>query len=165
MGDVGEGAAMDEDRVVLERLHHVWHQRVLEQHGHGAVALDVAGADGLLVARVADDDVAEALLEILEVAGETEDRHHLGGDRDVEAVLAREAVRDAAERVDDRAQGAIVHIEDAAPLDAAAVEADCVAPIDVIVDQCREQVVGAEVMAWKSPVKWRLMSSMGTTWA
>ena len=23
----------------------------------------------------------------------------------------------------------------------------------------------AEVMAWKSPVKWRLMSSMGTTWA
>ncbi|MNT89069.1 hypothetical protein D3C72_2297320 [compost metagenome] len=23
----------------------------------------------------------------------------------------------------------------------------------------------AVVMAWKSPVKWRLMSSMGTTWA
>jgi len=26
-------------------------------------------------------------------------------------------------------------------------------------------VVASEVMAWKSPVKWRLMSSIGTTWA
>ena len=53
---------------------------------------------GRAVAAVGDDDVAEALLEVLEVVGEAEDRHHLGGDRDVEAGLAREAVGDAAER-------------------------------------------------------------------
>ncbi len=33
----------------------------LQQHGHRAVGLEVAGVDRLLVARVADDDVAEAL--------------------------------------------------------------------------------------------------------
>ena len=42
--DVGERAAVDEHGVVLQRLHQVRHQRVLEQHGHGAVALEVAGA-------------------------------------------------------------------------------------------------------------------------
>ena len=99
--------------------------------------------DRLLVARVADDDVAEALLEILEVRRQAEDRHDLGGDRDVEAVLAREAVGDAAERVDDRAQRAVVHVQHAAPGDAALVDAERVAPVDVVVDQRGEQVVRA----------------------
>ena len=78
--------------IVLQRLHQVRHQRVLEQHGHGAVGLEVGGLDRLAVARVADDDVAEPALEILQVHGQAEDRHDLGGDGDVEAVLAREAV-------------------------------------------------------------------------
>ena len=98
MRDVGERAAMHEGRVVLQRLHQVRLHGVLEQHGHGAVGLEVAGKDRALVAAVGDDDVAEALLEILEVVGQAEDRHHLGGHRDVEAGLARIAVGDAAER-------------------------------------------------------------------
>ncbi len=28
MSDIGEGAAVDESRIVLERLHQIWHQRV-----------------------------------------------------------------------------------------------------------------------------------------
>ena len=69
MRDVGERAAVDEGRVVLQRLHEVRLHRVLEQHRHGAVGLEVARADRLLVARVADDDVAEALLEVLQIVG------------------------------------------------------------------------------------------------
>ena len=57
--DVGERPAVDEGRVVLERLHEVRRQRILQQHRHGAVAFQLAGADRLLVARIADDDVAE----------------------------------------------------------------------------------------------------------
>ena len=72
---------------------------------------------------------------------EAEDRHHLGGDGDVEAVLAREAVGDAAERVDDLAQRAVVHVQHAPPGDAAGVEAERVAPVDVVVEQRRQQVV------------------------
>ena len=77
----------------------------------------------------------------LRSSGETEDGHDLGGDGDVEAVLAREAVGDAAQRVDDRAQRAIVHVEHALPSDAARVEAEAVAPVDVIVDHRRQQIV------------------------
>ena len=70
MRDVGERPAVDEDGIVLQCLHQVRHQRVLEEHGHGAVALEVAGLHGLAVARVADDDVAEPALEVLEIHGE-----------------------------------------------------------------------------------------------
>jgi len=59
---------------------------------------------------------------------------------------------------------AIVHIHHPAPGDAAAVEAQRIAPVDVIVEEGGEQIV-AVPMAWKSPVKCRLMSSIGTTWA
>ena len=83
------------------------------------------------------------VLEVLQILRQAENRHDFGGDRDVEAVLAREAVRDAAERVDDRAQRAVVHVEHALPGDAARVDAKRVAPVDVIVDQRREQVVRA----------------------
>ena len=51
------------------------------------------------------------------------------------------AVGDAAERADDLAQRAVVHVEDAAPGDAARVDAERVAPVDVVVDQRRQQIV------------------------
>ena len=143
MRDVGERAAMHEGRVVLQRLHQVRLHGVLEQHGHRAVGLEVAGIDRRLVAAVADDDVAEPLLQVLEVGGQAEDRHDFRGDGDVEAGLARKAVGDAAERADDLAQRAVVHVHDAAPDDAAGVDAELVAPVDVVVDQRRQQVVRA----------------------
>jgi hypothetical protein len=65
MGDVGEGAAMDEGGVVLQRLDEVGLHRLLEQHRHGAVGLQVASEDRRPVAPVADDDVAEPALEVL----------------------------------------------------------------------------------------------------
>ena len=139
--DVGEGAAVDEGGRALQRLHQVRRQRLLEQRGHRAVRLEVLGEDRLAVAGIGDDDLAEALLEVVEVLGEAEDRHHFGGDGDVEAGLARIAVGDAAERADDLAQRAVVHVHDAAPGDAARIDAEAIAPIDVVVDQRRQQIV------------------------
>ena len=102
MRDIGERTAMDEGRVVLERLHQIRRERILEQRRHRARGREILGGDGLLVARLADLDLAEPPLEIVEVAGQAEDRHHLRGDGDVEAGLARIAVGGAAERGDDR---------------------------------------------------------------
>jgi DNA-binding PucR family transcriptional regulator len=66
--DVGERAAVDEGRRAFQRLHEVRRDRVLEQRGHGAVAVQVAGAHRLALAGIADDDIAEPLLEVFEVA-------------------------------------------------------------------------------------------------
>ena len=126
----------------FEGLHQVRHEGVLEQHRHRPVGVDLVGPHRLAIARVADDDVAEAALQVLRIAGQTEDRHDLGGDGDVEAGLAREAVADAAHRGDDAAQAAVVHVDGTPPGDAAHVEVEPVAPVDVVVDHRRQQVVG-----------------------
>src|SRR5229473_6690062 len=49
---------------------------------------------------------------------------------------------DAAQRVDDLAQRPVIHVDGALPGHAARVEAELVAPVDVIVNQGGEQVVG-----------------------
>ena len=141
MGDVGERAAMDEGGIVLQRLHEVRLHRVLQEHGHRAVGLQVAGGDRALVAAIADDDVAEAPFEVLQILGKAQDRHDLGGDGDVEAGLARKAVGGAAERDDDVAQRPVVHVQDAPPGDAPGIDAECVAPVDVVVDHRGEEIV------------------------
>ena len=133
---------MDEGRVVLERLDEVRLHRVLQKHRHRAVGLDVTGVDRRAVAAVGHDHVAQAPLEVFEVGGEAEDRHDLGRHGDVEARLAREAVRHAAQVTDDRAQRPVVHVENAPPGDAANVDALLVAPVDVVVDHRRQEVVG-----------------------
>ena len=141
MGDVGERPAVDEGRRAFQGLHQVGCERLPEQHRHRSMRLELAGTHWFAIARVPDDDLGEPLFEVLHVPGETEDRHDLGGDRDVKAVLAREAVGDPAERIDDRAQCPIIHVHDAAPSDAAAVDPERITPIDVIVDQGGEQIV------------------------
>ena len=51
------------------------------------------------------------------------------------------SVGDAAERRHHRAQRAVVHVEHAAPGDAARIDAERIAPIDVIVEQRGEKIV------------------------
>ena len=141
MRDIGEGAAMDEGRVVLQRLDEVRLHRILQQHHHGADGLDVGGGDGGAIARVADDDAGEARLEIGGVLGEAEDRHHFGSDRDVEAGFRRRAVAGPAEAGDDIPQATVIHVHHPAPGDTARIDAWFVVPVDVVVDHRGEQVV------------------------
>ncbi len=101
VGDVGERAAMNEGGIVLERLYEVRRQRLLQQHRHRAMRLQIPGENRLLVRGVAHHDLAEALLQIEEAVRQAEDRHDFGSHHDVETVLARIAVRRAAEPDDD----------------------------------------------------------------
>ena len=50
VGDVAERPAVDERRVVLERLHEVRHHGVLQEDGHGAGRLQLLGAHQLTIA-------------------------------------------------------------------------------------------------------------------
>ena len=104
-----------------------------------------AGGDRLPVARVGDDDARQPLLEVGEVVGEAQDRHDLGRDRDVEAALAREAVApapDAPPRPTMTARRARSFMSTTRRQTIRRVSiAERVAPVDVVVDQRREQVV------------------------
>ena len=142
MGDIGEGAAMHQSRGAGEGLHQIGREGIAQQGGHGALGLEVLGGDGGAIAGVADDDAAKPGLEIGEVIGQAENGHHLGGDGDVEAILARETVAHAAQALGDLAQGAVIHVECAAEGDAAGIEPERIAPVDVVVQHRRQQIMG-----------------------
>ena len=126
---------------MLERLHQVGGQGVAQQHGHRALGPQVAGSHLLLAAGVADHDVAEPALEVGQRIGHAEDRHHLGGDDDVEPVLARDAVCHATQPHDDVAQRPVVEVDDPLPGDRAGVDVERVAEVQVVVEHRRQQVV------------------------
>ena len=126
--DVRERSAVNECGIVLERLDEVRLQCLLQEDRHGPVGLEVAAIDRRPVPAVADDDVAEPPLQVIEVGGETEDGHDLRRNRDVETGLPRKAVRDAAERRHDTSERAVVHVENAAPGHATLVDLKPVPP-------------------------------------
>ena len=139
--DVGERARVDERRLALERLDQVRPDRVAEKHRHRAGRLERARGDGLAVAGAGDRDRREPPVQVVDVAGDGDDRHHLGGGRDVEAGLARNPVGLAAEPDHDVAQRAVVHVEAAAPGDRQRVDVEVVAVHQVRVEHRRQQVV------------------------
>ncbi len=97
MGDIGKRPAMHEGGIVFHRLHQIGLHRVFQQHRHRTIGLDVAAIDRRLVAAVGHHDRPQPLLQILEIPGQAQDRHHFRCDRDVEPGLARKPVGDAAE--------------------------------------------------------------------
>ena len=123
-------------------MHQVGLERVLKQRGHGTLGLKVAGTDGLAGKAIADDNLAQALLEVVNARRQAQDCHDLGGDGDIEAVLARHALGLTANAVDDMTQLAVVHIDDALPSDALNVNAELIALLDVVIKHGGQQVVG-----------------------
>ena len=142
VGNVGEGTAVDKRGRALECLHQVGLERILKQRSHGALSLEVAGADGVAGIAVADDDLAQALLEVVDARGQAQDCHDLGGNGDIEAVLARHALGLAANAVDNMAQLAVVHVDNALPGDALNVNTELIALLDVVVEHGGQQVIG-----------------------
>ena len=110
---------MAKGRIVFQGLHQVGCDRILEQHRHRPRGVDRVRGDRLMLTRVADDDLAQALLQILEIFRQAENRHDFGSHGDIESVFTREAVSGPAEGVGDTAQCTVVHIHHAAPGDTA----------------------------------------------
>ncbi len=141
MRNVRKRAAVHKCGRALERLHEVRLERVLQQRRHRALRLQIAGGHGLAVVGVAHDDARELRLQIHHVAGEAQHRHDLARHRDVKAVLSGHAVGFAAETVHHEAKLAVVHIHAALPGDAARVDVQGVALLDVVVQHRGQQIV------------------------
>ncbi len=128
---------------MFQGLNQVRLQSVLQQGGHGALGVQVTGGDGLAVPGVTHNQPSQAGLQVRDVGGQAENCHDLGGDGDVVAVLTRGAIDAAAEAVDDEAELAVVHIDAAAPGDAARVDVQAIALINMVIQHGSQQVVGS----------------------
>ena len=142
VGDVGKGSAMQQRRVVFQGLHQVGLDGVAQQHGHGAMDLQLPCSQGLALAVQTEDDLAQALAQVHQRRGQAEDGHDFAGHHNVEAILARLAVHVAAQAHDGAAQGPVIHVHHPLPVDAGGIDVQFVAVVDVVVDGGRQQVVG-----------------------
>ena len=139
--DIGEWSAVYERRRRFGRLDQVGHQGLVQDRGHRAGDADRLGQHGLAARRVADQDPIEPGPQIGRRIGEAENGHDLTGRGDIEARLARNSLRTAAQADHDVPQRPIVHVEGALPEDASGVEVD-IAEMKPVVDRGGEQVVG-----------------------
>ena len=132
---------MHEGRRVFQRLHEVGQQRILEQHGHGAIRLQVARQHRAAVGPVGHDHRPQPRLQILQRFRKAEAGHDFRGHGDVEPALPGKAVLRPAKPGDHIAQRAVVHVQHPAPDHPAQVDVQRVAPVDVVVDHRRQQVM------------------------
>ena len=123
-GDVGERAGVNEDRLMLDRVAHGGVDGVAHPRGHGAGNLEIFAGDGLAAAGVGNNDLADALAQILEVTRDSQDCHQLGADGDAELGLHHVAVQTAADADDDVAQALRTEVHDPAHLDALRVDVE-----------------------------------------
>ena len=142
MGDVGERAAVDEGRGIFGGLHQVGKQGVLQQDSDGACDAHVVHRERLAVISVAQQDIADAALQIVDVGGQAEDRHNFRGGRDVESRFGRNAVGRTSQPRYDVTKAAIVHVEHPLPLDLFQPLATVPVLVDVVVEQGGNHVVG-----------------------
>ncbi len=142
MGDVGKRPAVDKGGGMLQGLHQIGLQSVLQQGGHGARRLQLAGGHRFPVIGVAHDNGLQPALEIGDVLGEAQHRHDLTGHGDVKPVLPGHAAHPATQAVHHIPQLPVVHIHAAPPGDPSGINAQGVALVDVVVHHGRQQVIG-----------------------
>src|SRR5699024_7025778 len=90
---------------------------------------------------IADDDSSESLLQVVDIACQTQNCHDLGRNSDIVSVLTRHTVGSAAKSVHNISKLAVVHVHAASPGDLSRVDVQLVALEDVVVDHSRKQVV------------------------
>ncbi len=164
VGDVRERAAVHQARLALERLDQVRLDRVLEQHRHRARRAEILGGDRpAAVEGVRDRDRAQPLAQVVQVARDGHDRHDLGRGRDVEA-RSRAGSRSRGRRGRSRSGAARGRSCPAhAATRRAAASILCGLPCRIDASSIAASRLLAAPIAWMSPVKWRLRSSIGTT--
>ena len=110
MGNVSKGPAMHNGRGAFQGLDQVGVHRVPQQSGHCALGFDIPCINRLALIIVGNEDVAQPLLQIRHILGQTQDGHNLAGYGDNEVVLPGHAVDFATQAHNHIAQGPVVHV-------------------------------------------------------
>ena len=141
MRDIRKRTAMDEYRRFFQSLNQIWFQRFLHHQRDRAFDLEIADRDRLIVIGIGNDRPADAFFKVLQVFGQTHDRHDLRCHGDDESIFAFYAVCFLI--LSDRyaAQRPIVHIQTALPDDLRRINVQFIPLIDVIIQHRADQIV------------------------
>ena len=143
MGDIRERTAVDKRRIALQRLNEVRIDGVPEQGGHCAHRVEITGEHRCAGICVGNQDIAQALLEVLQISRQAEDSHDLAGNGDLEVILAGNSVHLAAHADNDIAQRSVIHVQDALEQYPADVYPEGVTLLDMVIHEGCEQIVSS----------------------
>src|SRR5437773_10157642 len=143
MRDIAERPAVHERRAALERLHQIWIDGVLEQQRHRALCLEIAGAHRALVAAQTHDDAGQPRFEIGDPRRQRQNRHDLRAGNDDEVLFPRRTGIHAPQSDDEVTQRAVVHVNRARPGNAADIEPERIAMMQLRVEHGGQQIVRA----------------------
>ena len=139
VGDVRKRTAVNNGRDVFQRLHQIGFDRFFQQRRHCPMHFQHAGCHRFAAVSVADHDFRQAVFQIIDIFGQAQHRHDLGGHGDVEAVLARHAMGLTAQTDHDIAQGPVVHVHGPPPDDPPRIDSQPVPLLEMIVERRRQQ--------------------------
>ena len=132
---------MNQRRRMLDGLHQIRPDGILEKRCHGPIDLEISRTDGLAVVGVADHDIAQSAFQIREPITEAKTSHHLGGHADLEGLLPGHGVGHSPEPHHEIAQCPIVHVHHSGPGDSARVDIQAVPMVNMIIDRRRKKIV------------------------
>ena len=146
MSDVRERSAVNDSRCMLQSLYQVRLQSVLQKSRHSALCVQIAGCYGLLLGSfsvcIADDDSRQSLLQVCDIACQTQNRHNLGSYGDIIAVLSGHSVGLSAKAIHDVTKLTVIHVHTSSPGDLSRVDVQSVALENMVVNHGCQQVVG-----------------------
>ena len=128
-------------RRTLGCLHEVWLQGILQQYGDRALNAHVAHVERLVLVIEAQQDVADAPLQVVDVLGKAHYAHYLRRGRNVETCLRWYAVGERTETCYYLPERPVVHVEH--PLPEYCLQAEPVfgVLVEIVVEQGRNHVV------------------------
>ena len=103
------------------------------------MSLDLACSYRVAAVIISHDNLAQALLKVVQAISQAQNSHNLGGYGNIKAILTGHAMRLATQANYDITQLAVVHIYNALPHNAARVNIQSIALLDMVVQHSTQQ--------------------------
>jgi hypothetical protein len=142
VGDIGKRPAVDEGRDVLQGLNQVGLERVLEQHRHRPLSLQIPGGHRLTVVIVGDDYPGQPVFEVGDRDREAQNSHHLRCHGNIEAILPRHSIGFTSQTDNYLPKGTVVHIHYSLEDNPPGINVEPVSLLERIIQQSGQEIMG-----------------------
>ena len=132
---------MHKCRIVFQRLHQIRLHRLLQQHSHCTIGLNIAAEYRTTVTAIGHNDITQTAFQISQIISKAQNSHDFGSHGNIKTSFTRETVSNTAKATINLAQRPIIHIKNTAESHTADIDVLLISPVDVIINQRGQQVM------------------------
>ncbi len=145
MSDVCERSAVNDCRYAFQSLNQIRFQSILQKSCHSAFCMQIACRYRFLLGSfascVTNDNSCQSLLQVKDIACQTQNCHNLGCNGDVIAVFSRHTVGLSAKAIHYITKLTVIHIHASSPGDLSGVDVQIVALENMVVNHSCQKIV------------------------